>query len=160
MKVAIGLGSNIDAEANMKKAAAYLREAWPDIVFSSVYESAPRDKEDQPAFFNAVSVMESNLPAETIRQALNLIEQALGKKIEERFGPRTIDLDLLLYDDDSIQTESLTVPHPRMHERRFVLEPLSEVVEESLMIPGQEDSLEVLLASVQEQECEKTNIQL
>lgn len=152
MKVYVGIGSNIDAEKNIKKAAELLRLTWLEIRFSSVYASAPRDKEDQPDFLNAVAVFETELDATSVRLILRAMEVTLGKKIEERFGPRTIDLDLLLYGNETLDTEDLTIPHPRMRERRFVLEPLAELSDE----PWVWESLE----KVQQQECRKTDILL
>ncbi|MEQ1849274.1 MAG: 2-amino-4-hydroxy-6-hydroxymethyldihydropteridine diphosphokinase [Candidatus Peribacteraceae bacterium] len=150
--VYLGLGSNIDAEENLESAADLLRQAWPEIEFSSVYTSAPRHITDQPEFLNAVARFETSLSPEVIRQTLDMIEASLGKNITERFGPRTIDLDLLLFGDDTIHTDTLTVPHPRMKERRFVLEPLSELLD----APWVQENLR----TVRSQECEKTDWKL
>jgi 2-amino-4-hydroxy-6-hydroxymethyldihydropteridine diphosphokinase len=143
----------------MKKAAKLLRETWPEITFSSVFTSAPRHVTDQPDFLNAVAVFASTESPQAIRSILNAIEKELKKEIAERFGPRTIDLDLLLYGDDVIDEEHLTVPHPRMHERRFVLEPLKEILHSTVHIPGR-STLEQHLKEVQDQECRKTALHL
>ena len=147
--VYLGLGSNIDAEENLESAADLLRQAWPDIVFSHVYASAPRHITNQPEFLNATARFETSLSPEIIRQTLNMIEKSLGKNITERFGPRTIDLDILLFGDEKIASETLTVPHPRMKERRFVLEPLSELLDA--------EWVHTSLEAVQDQECEETD---
>lgn len=126
-RVCIGLGSNIEPERHLREAAAMLRERWPKIRFSSVYRSAPVGKLDQTDFLNAVATFETQETAASVHAALREIERALGKRVTERFGPRTMDLDLLLYGDEIIESPALIVPHPRMHKRRFVLEPLDEL---------------------------------
>ncbi|TSC57203.1 MAG: 2-amino-4-hydroxy-6-hydroxymethyldihydropteridine diphosphokinase, partial [Candidatus Peregrinibacteria bacterium Greene0416_19] len=146
-------GSNIDPERNLRKAAHLLREQWPRIRFSRVYETAPRDKQDQPPFLNAVAVFDSDEPPEDIHRILQAIEQTLGKHVTERFGPRTIDLDLLLYGDAVIDTPTLQVPHPRMHERRFVLEPLRELLSADLPHPTLRQSWRELSTAVAQQQC-------
>ena len=115
----LGLGSNIDPEANLKAAAKELRDIWPDIRFSHVYRSKAAEVTDQPDFLNAVAVIETDETPEKIASRLHTIEKILKKNPPFRFGPRTIDLDLLLYGDDTITTAKLTVPHPRMHQRRL-----------------------------------------
>ena len=109
-------------------AATLLREVWPNIVFASVYKTAPREVEDQPIFLNTAATIETDETVEIVHKKTMAIEQALKKAPPFRFGPRTIDIDILLYDDVNIRTDSLTVPHPRMLERHFVLEPLSELM--------------------------------
>lgn len=127
--VSIALGSNIDPEHNLKVAASMLRKYFPDIRFSSVYKTKARDREDQPDFLNATATFESEESPPAIHEKLEAIERTLKKHLPFPKGPRTIDLDLLLYDNDVIHTPDLTVPHPRMHERRFVLEPLTELLD-------------------------------
>ncbi|HLD64201.1 MAG TPA: 2-amino-4-hydroxy-6-hydroxymethyldihydropteridine diphosphokinase, partial [Candidatus Peribacteraceae bacterium] len=126
--VFLGIGSNINAAENLRMAAALFRAVWPNIVFSSVYETAPREIEDQPVFLNTAATIETDETVEIVHKKTMAIEQALKKAPPFRFGPRTIDIDILLYDDVNIRTDSLTVPHPRMLERHFVLEPLSELM--------------------------------
>lgn len=123
----IGIGSNIDAETNLAACAEMLRADYPDITFSSIYRTAARDEEDQDDFLNAVARLETDDDPEDIRITLNAIEQELKKAPPYDKGPRTIDLDVLLYDDLKQNDPELTVPHPRMLERRFVLEPLCEL---------------------------------
>jgi 2-amino-4-hydroxy-6-hydroxymethyldihydropteridine diphosphokinase len=125
----IGLGSNIESETNIQKAAAMLRNHFPTIRFSSVYKSTAREVEDQDDFLNAVAACDTEKSPEEVHAILKQIEQSLGKAPPYRFGPRTIDLDLLLYGELILRTKNITIPHPRMHERRFVLEPLCELID-------------------------------
>ncbi len=155
MNIFIGLGSNIESEANLQKAAAMLRSHFPTICFSSVYTSSAREVEDQDDFLNAVAACETEKSPEEIQSILRTIEQSLGKAPPYRFGPRTIDLDLLLYGDHILKAKDLTVPHPRMHERRFVLEPLCELINDNAMHPKLKQSWQELLDRVQDQECMK-----
>lgn len=152
IRVAIGLGSNIDAEQNLKAASDLLRKAYPNIRFSHVYTTAARDYEDQDDFLNAVGVVETKESVDAVLTTLRSIESALGKTLPFKSGPRTIDLDILLYGDEVIRRDDLTVPHPRMHERRFVLEPLVELMNEP--------TWRQLLKATLSQESAKTPIQL
>ncbi len=126
--VFLGLGSNIDAEGNLRRCAAMLRESFDDVAFSPVYKTAPRDQEDQPDFLNAVARVETNLTLEKVFARTNSIEEHLGKRLPYPKGPRTIDIDILLYGNLVSDDSALTLPHPRLHERRFVLEPLCELL--------------------------------
>jgi 2-amino-4-hydroxy-6-hydroxymethyldihydropteridine diphosphokinase len=126
----VALGTNIDPENNIKAAATILRENHPTIRFSSVYRSAPLHHEDQDDFLNAVATFSAELSADATYDFLHKIEKKLRKRPLFRFGPRTIDLDLLLHGNDIVESSSLTIPHPRMHERRFVLEPMLELIPE------------------------------
>jgi 2-amino-4-hydroxy-6-hydroxymethyldihydropteridine diphosphokinase len=144
--VFLGLGSNIDPEDNLESAADLLKMEWSSIRFSHVYATAPRHITDQPEFLNAVARLETTDSPEEVRQKLDAMERQLGKNITERFGPRTIDLDILLYGNENVDTAELTIPHPRMKERRFVLEPLSELLDEPWV--------HTCLQHVRTQECE------
>lgn len=128
-RIVIGIGSNVKPEENLRSCAELLRELFPEIVFSSVYETAPVGPADQPAFLNAVARFESKESAAAIAEKLRGIERKLKKNLPYPQGPRTIDLDLLLYGNEHIETSDLTIPHPRMHERKFVLEPLCDVID-------------------------------
>lgn len=126
----IGLGSNIgDREAKLNSAVALLKEVNEVEVtsVSSYYNTAPVGYEQQPDFLNAVAEIKTTLSADKLLQVCNNIEKELRRERIVRWGPRTIDLDILLYGELIINEEHLTVPHPRMHERKFVLEPLSEI---------------------------------
>jgi len=126
----VALGSNVgDREGNLRAALQHLG-ATPRVEAlrcSSLYETAPVGGPAQRNYVNAVAAVDTDLSPEQLMAAMLRIEQRLGRERTERWGPRTMDLDLLLYDDIVAQTPDLTVPHPRMHERRFVLEPLVEI---------------------------------
>jgi len=128
----IGLGSNLgDREAFLKRA---LRRLRPRRV-SRIIETEPWGRRDQPRFLNAVAEIETSLEPEALLEHLQLLERELGRVRAGRWGPRTIDLDLLLYDDRRIRTRTLNVPHPRLARRRFVLEGLAELCPER-RVPG------------------------
>ena len=135
----IGLGANLgDREATIRAALAAL-DATPGIrvvAVSSFRETEPVGYVDQPRFLNAATAVETELDARGLLDALLAVEHGLGRTREgPRFGPRTIDLDLLLFGDAEVDEPGLTVPHPRLHERAFVLEPLAELDPE-LVVPG------------------------
>ena len=94
---------------------------------SSIYETTPWGILNQPGFLNQVLVLETVLAADQLMEKLLLIEEEMGRKRAEKYGPRTIDIDILLFNQDQIHTTSVTIPHPRIHERRFVLVPLCEI---------------------------------
>lgn len=137
----------------MARCRELLRKEWPEVCFSSLWSCAARDYEDQGRFLNVVAAFETEEAPEAIDAKLRGIEAALGKKTPFRFGPRTIDVDLLLYGDTVMQTDALTVPHPRMHERRFVLAPLSELLDPATRHPALGTAWQELLAKVQDQDC-------
>jgi 2-amino-4-hydroxy-6-hydroxymethyldihydropteridine diphosphokinase len=125
----LSLGSNVgDREANLRAAIAALPLAGVQIKqVSSIYETEPVDYLDQPWFLNCVLEAGTDLKPEALLQGLRTIEAQLGSKKEFAKGPRKIDLDILLYGDETIATAELEVPHPRMLQRRFVLAPLAEI---------------------------------
>lgn len=136
----VGLGANLgDREATLRAALEQLAaEPGVDVVAVSAFrDTAPVGLVDQPRFLNAVAAVETELPARELLERLLGVERRLGRTREgPRFGPRTIDLDLLLYGDAEIAEPGIEVPHPRMHERQFVLEPLAEL-DPDLIVPGQ-----------------------
>ena len=139
MKAYVGVGANLgDRRATIERAIQLLRET-PEIevlAVSALRETDPVGYEDQPRFLNGALELETTLTARELLDALLAVERALGRTREgPRFGPRTIDLDLLVYGDERIDEPGLTVPHPRLHERPFALEPLAELAPE-LEIPG------------------------
>jgi 2-amino-4-hydroxy-6-hydroxymethyldihydropteridine diphosphokinase len=158
--VYLGLGSNIDPEKNLRTAADMLRKVFPGIRFSSIYRSAPLMVKDQPEFLNAAAVFETEKTPEKVASELRKIEKKLKKNPPERFGPRTIDLDLLLYGQEIGLDDELTIPHLAMHQRRFVLEPLIELGAGDVMHPGFDVTLKEYLANVQHQHCEKTKLEI
>ncbi|MEH6434940.1 2-amino-4-hydroxy-6-hydroxymethyldihydropteridine diphosphokinase [Massilia sp. DD77] len=133
----IGIGANLgDAQGNVLDAIARLG-ALPGatlIASSSLYRTAPIDSGGGD-YVNAVASIETSLGAQALLEALQAIELAHGRERPYRNAPRTLDLDLLLYGDGTIATGTLTVPHPRMHERAFVLAPLLEIAPDAV-IPG------------------------
>jgi 2-amino-4-hydroxy-6-hydroxymethyldihydropteridine diphosphokinase len=157
-RIVIGLGSNIAAESNLKSAANMLRALWPDIRFSPVYQTAPRELLEQEVFLNAIATFESSEKPQMIKKKLEAIEHDLKKNPPVRFGPRTIDLDLLLVGDTVSKEPSLLLPHPRMHERRFVLEPLCLLIDPTERHPVSKEKWEDLLEKTMDQACEQTDL--
>ena len=143
----VGLGSNLEQPREQVRRALVELTSLPDtllIATSSLYRSAPMGPQDQPAYINAVARLETRLSAEALLDALQAIESAHGRvRNGEHWGPRTLDLDILLYGSECIATARLTVPHPGIAERNFVLYPLTEI-DPDLEIPGLEP-LHVLL---------------
>jgi 2-amino-4-hydroxy-6-hydroxymethyldihydropteridine diphosphokinase len=135
----IGIGSNLNDPAARVQAAFGELQRLPDTWLaarSSLYGSKPMGPAGQPDYVNAVAGVDTRLPAVDLLQALAEIEDRGGRaRGAEKWGPRTLDLDLLLYGDQCIATPELTVPHPGMHERDFVLVPLAEIAGD-LDIPG------------------------
>jgi 2-amino-4-hydroxy-6-hydroxymethyldihydropteridine diphosphokinase len=127
--VYIALGTNIgDREANLREALHRMRESGVHTTkLSDLYETEPVDYLEQPWFLNAVLEAKTDLPAEQLLAALRQIEAEMKSKKPFPKGPRIIDLDILLYGDDTIDTPDLQVPHPRMLQRNFVLVPLAEI---------------------------------
>lgn len=126
----IGIGSNLGASLqNCKDAILHLsrKEGIQLNGVSSFYKSEPVGIEDQDWFVNAVAEIKTTLVARDLLQVLQSIEMTMGRKRETKGGPRIIDLDLLFYGQDVIAEDNLTVPHPEIHKRRFVLEPLHEI---------------------------------
>ena len=134
----VGLGANLgEREATLRRALELLGERLEVTGVSSFRDTEPVGYADQPRFLNAAARVETELPPRELLDVLLAVERELGRVREgaPRFGPRTIDLDLLLHGDETIEEPGLTVPHPRLHERRFVLEPLVEL-DPDLVVPG------------------------
>ncbi len=133
----IGIGANLgDAQANVEDAIGRL-QSLPGAALlgrSSLYRTAPIDSSGGD-YVNAVARIDTTLAPQALLEALQEIELAHGRERPYRNAPRTLDLDLLLYGDETIATDTLTVPHPRMHERAFVLAPLLEIAPD-VAIPG------------------------
>jgi 2-amino-4-hydroxy-6-hydroxymethyldihydropteridine diphosphokinase len=126
----VGIGSNLESPRAHVEAALAELDRVPEtrvVKRSSLYRSAPVGFASQPDFFNAVAELSTGLAAERLLAELQRIEASHGRIRSFRDAPRTLDLDLLLYDDEVRRSPSLTLPHPRMHERAFVLEPLVEI---------------------------------
>lgn len=150
--VYVGIGSNLEdpveqcLEARARLAGA---EGVSLIRSSSLYRSEPVGFSEQDWFVNAVCHLRTELDAHDLLRALQGIERDMGKRVPFRWGPRIIDLDLLLYGDQTIDESGLQVPHPRMHERRFVLQPMVEIAP-SVEHPLLKVSMEKLLARLGE----------
>jgi 2-amino-4-hydroxy-6-hydroxymethyldihydropteridine diphosphokinase len=133
-RVYLSLGSNVgDREGNLRAAIAALGDARVRVTrVSSFYETEPVDFLEQAWFLNCAVEGETEVPALELLQALRGIELRMGSKKLVAKGPRLIDMDILLYGSDTIDTPELQVPHPRMHLRRFVLVPLAEIAPEAM----------------------------
>lgn len=126
--VYISLGSNLgDRAANIQSAMDHLKELGTVVARSSLYETEPVEVERQPWFLNSVVGMETELMPKQFLTRVLAIEQKMGRRRTQIKGPRTIDIDLLLFGNSVVDTAALTIPHPEMHQRRFVLEPLAEI---------------------------------
>lgn len=147
----LGLGSNLgDREATIRRALELL-QADDEIdvtAVSSLKETDPVGYEDQPRFLNGAAALRTELSPPELLERMFAVERQLGRvRTGPRFGPRTIDLDLLLYGQESIDEPGLRVPHPRLAERRFVLEPLAEL-NSDLEVPGR-GTVRALLAGLE-----------
>ena len=134
----IGLGANVGPrEVTLLRAVDLLAEAddVEVLAVSQLRETDPVGIVDQPRFLNGAVRIDTSLPPRALLELLLRTEQTLGRVREERWGPRTVDLDLLVYGDVTVEEPGLHVPHPRLHERRFALEPLVELDPE-LVVPG------------------------
>jgi 2-amino-4-hydroxy-6-hydroxymethyldihydropteridine diphosphokinase len=147
----VGLGANLeDPRAQIERALALLaaEDGVEVVAVSSLRETDPVGYEDQPRFLNGAAELRTSLEARELLERLLAIERLLGRVRGEgpRFGPRTIDLDLLVHGEQVIAEPGLQVPHPRLHERRFALEPLAEL-DPALEIPGR-GPVQTLLAGL------------
>jgi 2-amino-4-hydroxy-6-hydroxymethyldihydropteridine diphosphokinase len=135
MKAVISLGANIgDPKANLDLAIGLLREATEVIAVSTYLQTKPVGGPEQPDYLNTVAIVESELPAKDLLAVLHGIETAMGRTREIHWGPRVIDLDLIQYGGLLINDEKLTLPHPRAHERRFVLAPWFEIEPDAVLL--------------------------
>ena len=141
----VGLGANLgDREAAIRRAAELIGARR----LSTIRETQPWGVEDQPLFLNAAAELETELSPRAVLDRLLEVERELGRiRDGARYGPRTIDLDLLLHGDKAIDEPGLTIPHPRLHERLFVLEPLAEL-NPRILVPNR-GSIFSLLAAIQ-----------
>jgi len=135
----VGLGSNMGDRERMIWSAVHMLAFNPEVdvvAVSSLRETDPVGFLEQPPFLNAAVAVETELRPQALLELLLSVERELGRTRDgPRFGPRTIDLDLLLYGDEVVDEPGLVVPHPRLHERRFALEPLVEL-DPDLSVPG------------------------
>ena len=131
--VLIGVGSNIGNRVEICCAAVTRLRFYPamaDVVVSPFFETDPVGVTDQPPFINLAVKMKTTLPPHDLLETLKSLENELGRVYRYHWGPREIDLDILLYDDAVMETENLTIPHPEMHKRAFVLVPACEICPE------------------------------
>jgi 2-amino-4-hydroxy-6-hydroxymethyldihydropteridine diphosphokinase len=136
--VYLGLGSNLDdPENHLNSALEHIADIDQTTILSSssFYKSPPLGPQDQPDFINCVVKLETELTAHILLETLQEIENQHGRKREIRWGPRTLDLDILLFGDMTINDDNLTIPHPQLAYRDFVLVPLNEI-ESDMIIPG------------------------
>jgi 2-amino-4-hydroxy-6-hydroxymethyldihydropteridine diphosphokinase len=131
VQAAIALGSNLDPERNLAEGLRWLARRMRVTATSRVYRTPPWGVPDQPDFLNAAVLAETDLLPLALLDQLQAIEAWQGRVRGERWGPRTLDLDLLLYGDVVLDTPRLTLPHPRLHERRFALLPLCDLIPEA-----------------------------
>jgi 2-amino-4-hydroxy-6-hydroxymethyldihydropteridine diphosphokinase len=147
----VGLGANLDDPRGSIERSLELLRAEPGVevvAVSTLRETDPVGYEDQPRFLNGAAELETSLSARELLERLLAIERLLGRVRGDgpRFGPRTIDLDLLLHGEEVVDEPGLQLPHPRLHERRFALEPLAEL-DPALEIPGR-GPVQALLAGL------------
>jgi len=136
MKVVIALGSNLgNRELNINSAVAEIAKIVEVTHLSTNHETDPVGGPEQPRYLNAVLIADSTLTPHDLLNELHKIESRLGRTREIHWGPRTIDLDLIVAENEKIDSPDLVLPHPRAHERRFVLEPWAEI-DPSAELPG------------------------
>lgn len=138
----IALGANLDRPVEcIQQAIALLEDKDIKVLrCASLYRSPPMGPQDQPDFINTVVKVESDKNARQLLSQLQDIELKMGKRKVRHWGPRIIDLDLILFGNEIIRLDGLSVPHPRMHERRFVLEPLAELAPD-LVVPTHDKTI-------------------
>ena len=126
--VYLSLGSNVgDRENHLREAIQRLETKGRIVTVSSFYETEPVEFTDQAWFLNCAIALETNASPEGLLKSILPIEKEMGRQRVRRKGPRTIDIDILLFDDAILDSPELTIPHPAMHQRRFVLQPLAEI---------------------------------
>ena len=158
--VYVGLGSNVgDAAAHLREAVERLARTLSVQEVSSAYWTEPVGLRDQPFFLNAVLRATTHLSPHDVLAVLKSIEDDMGRQRSVPLGPRLIDLDLLLYDHLRIEGPGLMLPHPRMDERRFVLEPLAEIAPDLAIQPGGPTAVELLAALPQAETVERVALE-
>lgn len=144
----LALGTNLGSRSlNLVRACAALKKFVSVSRVSHIYETPPWGITDQPAFLNQVLEVTTELPPQELLTTVKQIEVDLGRVPAERYGPRLIDIDILLYGSQAVNTENLVIPHPRMNERAFVLVPLNELIPD-VVPPGLEQTVSELLAGI------------
>ena len=126
--VYLSLGSNVgNREAQLRDALARLSAPGRVVALSSFYETEPVELTDQPWFLNCAVALETRRTPQQLMNDILRIEEEMGRKRVQKKGPRSIDIDILLFGDEIMDSDELTIPHPAMQQRRFVLEPLAEI---------------------------------
>jgi 2-amino-4-hydroxy-6-hydroxymethyldihydropteridine diphosphokinase len=146
MRAYVGLGANLgDRYATIRRAVELLGEApGVDVVaVSTLRETEPWGPVEQPAYLNGAVALDTELEPRALLEVLLDVERRLGRVRTERWGPRTIDLDLLLHGDEVVDEPGLTLPHPHLHERRFALEPLADLAPDAV-VPGRGKVVDLL----------------
>ena len=152
IKVYLGLGSNMgDKQANMAQALKLLPPEVIVVQVSYLYESEPVGNKDQPWFLNAAACGFTDLNPLRLLEHVKRIEEQIGRLLSFRNAPRPIDIDILFYGDESMETESLTIPHPRIPERAFVLAPMAEL-EPDYLHPTRNQTMAEMLSAIPEPE--------
>ncbi|MCI0446540.1 2-amino-4-hydroxy-6-hydroxymethyldihydropteridine diphosphokinase [bacterium] len=152
MGVFLALGSNLgDREANLRNAINALPPMVNVVRESPIYETEPWGFEDQPKFLNQVVEAETDLPPFELLSYIKKIETELGREPTFRYGPRLIDLDILFYDNLIIRRPTLTIPHPKLHERSFVLTPLADLAPD-FMHPVLHKTIQQLLKNLNQED--------
>jgi len=129
--VYLSLGSNVgERESHLRDAITRLQSTGRVLAVSSFYETEPVEVTEQPWFLNCAVVLETQKVPNPLMEDILGIEQEMGRQRTQKKGPRTIDIDILLFGDTILNSPELTIPHPAMHERRFVLQPLAEIAPE------------------------------
>ena len=153
--VYLALGTNLgDRLANLRAALDSFSPDIKVIAESNIYETPPWGYTDQPAFLNMAVKCETDLEPESLLKRLKTLEVQIGREKSFHWGPRLIDLDILFYDDIIFESESLTIPHPRLHERAFVLVPLAEIAP-NLFHPVLKRTIRQLLSTLDAEEIKK-----
>jgi 2-amino-4-hydroxy-6-hydroxymethyldihydropteridine diphosphokinase len=131
--VYLSLGSNVgDREAQLRDAQTRLSAAGRVLTVSSFYETEPVEFTEQAWFLNCAVAIESSQTPPQLMSTILRIEEEMGRRRVQKKGPRSIDIDILLFGDEILDSKELTIPHPAMHQRRFVLEPLAEIAPQAL----------------------------
>lgn len=150
--VYLSLGTNLgDRSANLENARNALQQAMTILRASSIYETEPWGFQDQPAFLNQVLKVSTSFEPLKLLDFLKNVESEMGRLANFRYGPRLIDLDILLYGRQVIKTQGLQIPHPHLHERAFVLEPLAEIAP-NLVHPLMHKRISTLLAQAEDRD--------
>jgi len=135
MKAVVALGANIGSpQEQLDIAISLLKESTDVIAVSTYFKTKPVGGPEQPDYLNAVCILASELPALELLSLLHGIEKSLGRERSEHWGPRTIDLDLIQYGSLLSSADELSLPHPRAHERRFVLEPWAQIEPDAILL--------------------------